>query len=78
MFHFDMDMSYARRVRTASYLSHSVSHVLHQLTASHSSYILHLTPYALRLTPYALYLTPYILYHIVSYSVPCDMYTSCV
>jgi hypothetical protein len=61
---FDMDMSYARRVRTASYsshTSHSASHVLHQRTASHSSYILHLTPYVLHLTPYVLHLTPYTL-----------------
>jgi hypothetical protein len=50
-----------------------------------TSYTLHLTPYVLRLTSYILHLTPYVLhltsyiwYHIVSYSVPCDMYTSCV
>jgi hypothetical protein len=56
-----MDMSYARRVRTVSYSSHSVSHVLYQRTASHSSYILHLAPYVLHLTPYVLHLTPYTL-----------------
>jgi hypothetical protein len=43
--HFDMDMSYARRVRTASHSSHisySVSRkVLHQRTASHSSHTSH-------------------------------------
>jgi hypothetical protein len=34
---FDMDMSYARRVRTASLTSYSVScKILHQRTASHS------------------------------------------
>jgi hypothetical protein len=34
---FDMDMSYARRVRTPSLTSYSVScKVLHQRTASHS------------------------------------------
>jgi hypothetical protein len=46
---------------TASYSSHSVSHVLHQRTASHSSYILHLIPYTLRLTSYILHLTSYAL-----------------
>jgi hypothetical protein len=88
----DMDMSYARRVlhpkvlhqRTASYLlhtSHSVSHVLCQRTASHSSYILHLTPYVLRLTPYVLHLTPYVLHltpyvlHLTSYIISyCILY----
>jgi hypothetical protein len=92
----DMDMSYARRVlhpkvlyqRTAFYslhTSHSVSHVLLQRTASHSSYILHLTSYTLRVTSYTLRvtsytlrLTSYILYHIVLFSVPCYMYTSYV
>jgi hypothetical protein len=66
---FDMDMSYAKRVRIAfysSHTSHSVSHVLHQRTASHSSYILHLTSYTLRLTSYILHLTSYIL-HLTSY-----------
>jgi hypothetical protein len=60
----DMDMSYARRVRTASYslhTSHSVSHDLHQRIASHSSYILHLTSYTLHLTSYVLRLTSYTL-----------------
>jgi hypothetical protein len=74
---FDMDMSYARRVRTASYsshTSHSVSHVLYQRTASHSSYILHLTSYTLRLTPYVLRLTPYAL-HLTPYVLRLTSYT---
>jgi hypothetical protein len=72
----DMDMSYARKVRTASYssdTSHSVSHVLHQHTASHSSYILHLTPYVLHLTPYVLRLTSYTL-RLTSYSLRLTSY----
>jgi hypothetical protein len=56
--YFDMDMSYARRVPHPK--------VLHQRTASHSSYILHLTSYTLRLTSYILHLTSYIL-HLTSY-----------
>jgi hypothetical protein len=80
----DIDMSYAKRVRTASYSSHtphSVSHVLHQCTASHSSYILHLTPYTLRLTPYTLRLTSYVLHltpyilHLTSYTLHLTSYT---
>jgi hypothetical protein len=81
-------------LRLTSYILHLTSYVLHltSYTLHLTPYILHLTPYVLRLTPYALcltsyvlhltsyilHLTSYILYHIVSYSVPCDMYTSCV
>jgi hypothetical protein len=62
---FDMDMFYARRIRTAFYSSHTlnaVSHVLYERTASHSLYILHLTSYNLHLTSYILQLTSYILH----------------
>jgi hypothetical protein len=39
---FDMDMSYARKVRTASHTSYSIScKVLHQRTASRSSHTSH-------------------------------------
>jgi hypothetical protein len=52
----------------SSHTLYSVSHVLHQRTASHSSYILHLTPYVLHLTPSVLHLTPYVL-HLISYRI---------
>jgi hypothetical protein len=63
-----------------SYILHLTSYILHltSYTLHLMPYVLHLTPYVLHLTPYVLRLTSYILYHIVSYSVPCDMYTSCV
>jgi hypothetical protein len=60
-------------LRLTSYILHLTSYNLHL-----TPYVLHLTPYVLHLTPYTLRLTSYILYHIVSYTVPCDMYTSCV
>jgi hypothetical protein len=69
------------------YALHLTPYTLHltPYTLHLTPYVLHLTFYTLRLTSYILHLTPYvfrltshILYHIVSYSVPCDMYTFCV
>jgi hypothetical protein len=56
-----------------SYTLHLTPYILHL-----TPYVLHLTPYVLHLTSYSLHLTSYTLCHIVSYSVSCDMYTSCV
>jgi hypothetical protein len=70
-------------LRLTSYALHLTSYTLRltSYTLHLTPYILRLTSYTLRLTSYTLRLTSYILHltsYIISYSVTCDMYTSCV